>query len=80
MEHVVAPQGLEASDRVTQRVVTNMTQVKRTGRIGKHLEHVVLVLALVFAYSKISLFRPDSLPLQLDSFEIVMVLHCFFPL
>jgi len=78
VEHVVALHPLLASDHVGRRVALGMADVEpRPGRVGEHVEDVVLRPAAkalrVVRGAESLVFVPDPLPLRFDGGGVVDV-------
>ncbi len=71
MQYVVPLSALEARDDVAHRVVADMADMERAGRIGKHLQHVIFRPARIGLDVKHAAVAPYRLPLLLGLLRVV---------
>ena len=72
VEHVIASQALVAGVYVACYVAQGMAHMQPGSRwIRKHIEHVKLLLILIFSYAISILFHPSLLPFLLYCLEVI---------
>ena len=74
MQHAHALAAAEVGDRVADRVVLQMPDVRLAAGIGQHLEHVGLLAPVgLVGHLPGALVVPDALPARLDLARVIAV-------
>ena len=77
VKHIKAPHLFVARDNVADRVISHVPHMNLAGRIGKHLQKVILFFVRIFRHLKQPVRFPVVLPLLFDVLWIVFFVHEF---
>ena len=80
MQHIKPLHLLVSCNRISNRIISQMPNMKFSRWIRKHLKHIIILfsLNLIFRFKNI-LFKPFILPLFLNFRRFVFLCHCFPP-